>query len=264
MVKPAQRPLVDPKVVPTVVPKHLLDTSAGNKDAGWAEEQAYFLFPYSAEELKVRFLQVDPPQERFPFRNGYDDKLVGSSKAIRAHHERDILSKGYALPSGSLEEGQLKDPIHAGVLYRASEKAKELAKAGNQVFALMRIESLIPPSVTEAAAIAYRIMFAVSLCPTLPLLPLLMLPLLTPQAGVRAHKLEDARGSNPALHVGYWLVYHSASQPPQITVEGDPARMTPEQAKVFLEFSDQVALMGHLSLLALDIIDPGSAIRCRR
>lgn len=40
--------------------------------------------------------------------------------------------------------------------------------------------------------------------------------------------------------------------------------MSKEQARALIEFGNHVALMGHLSLLALDVLDPESAVRARR
>ena len=78
---------------------------------------------------------------------------------------------------------------------------------------------------------------------------------------MRASEPEDARGSDPALHVGHWLSYEPLGSPPALSKETEHALANPSRAAASLAFLDLVATLGHHALEVLRVLDPDTAAR---
>lgn len=217
------------------------------KPHGWPAQTAAAEFPWSADDVKSRFVSVRPPAD-WQQRSGYDVSAPQSNDEVRRHHAADDLRDAYALPLG----------VHSGIEYVPSEEAVAQGKAGDQKFSVLRFESLVSPARIRSVARAYRRMWTVRT--TL----ILVGRLLISQLGVRTSKPEDARGSDPAIHCGFWIVYHQVGSPPGLTSEGDPKAFRPEQWAAYRAWLVEASVLGWLYLRAIEIVDPALAARHKR
>lgn len=87
------------------------------------------------------------------------------------------------------------------------------------------------------------------------------------QDGVRAPAEPEEAGGEAILRAGHWMaptIEHGLVPSTFVHPHTNPGLLDDTQRVSLLSFLDQVAVLGHLALSALEIFDPASAGRHKR
>jgi len=192
---------------------------------GTAAAEAKAIFDregYGSYLEQVTTLEIPP--DAAPEQGGYDHP-PGDRNTVRWHGASDSLRSARVLPRSQ----------SVAVSWRPSVDGETPAVRFSK--SLIRLRQVLPQDLRDRLAQAW---------------------LSARLAGVQSLEPETARGSDPALHCGHWLVLTNS---PTLCQESNPARLATAAAEAVVRLCSEAAVAGHLLLLVLRIVDPPAALR---